>query len=148
VATTGFQVTVDTVGFQQSDAGRRELTCIASATGGTYFDASDSEKLIEHFEIIAKSRLALSVSSPSVVTLGTQATIAVTVTNPSIRQVNDVRVNLSFVADDKLTSRFVRGVRMLKTRQTTVISQFLQCCQGRATSVRSLPACETRASRW
>jgi hypothetical protein len=100
VATTGFQVTVDTVGFQQSDAGRRELTCIASATGGTYFDASDSEKLIEHFEIIAKSRLALSVSSPSVVTLGTQATIAVTVTNPSIRQVNDVRVNLSFVADD------------------------------------------------
>lgn len=90
----GFDISVNTLGFQISDAGREELTCIANATGGLHADAEDSEELIAELVALTGAKLELEVTVPERVSSGLAATIAVTVGNPSSETAHDVEVVL------------------------------------------------------
>lgn len=56
----GFDMVVHSIGFAVDDETRSQLTCIAEATGGQYFEAKDASQLQESFkqvEIEVKSRV-------------------------------------------------------------------------------------------
>lgn len=96
LAGSGFDITVDAVGFQQSAAGREELTCVANATGGRYFDADDSDQLIERLDELGSSSVTVDVRHSSTAYAGASTQIAVTLANPSSRQARNVHANLAF----------------------------------------------------
>lgn len=50
LAAKGIDLRVDVVGFKVGDKARKQLSCIASATGGKYFPASDTTGLTEALE--------------------------------------------------------------------------------------------------
>lgn len=60
LAQEGIDITVNTVGFQIGEEGRKELECIADATAGTYFDAKDSNDLAD--KIAASTRPSVSLT--------------------------------------------------------------------------------------
>jgi lysophospholipase L1-like esterase len=57
---SGIDVTVNTVGFQISDAGRTELSCVADATGGRYVDVTSSDQLANEITAITTGALELT----------------------------------------------------------------------------------------
>ncbi|WP_315092769.1 VWA domain-containing protein [uncultured Cellulomonas sp.] len=93
----GFHVTVQAMGFDISAAGRTELSCIANATGGTYYDVADGTQLNKLMGDIAIGRLRADVTASSPVVGGVVGRVGVTVTNPSAQTATDVTVALSFV---------------------------------------------------
>lgn len=98
LAGTGFDITVDAVGFQQSDSGRDELTCVANATGGQYFDVEDQDELTDRLDELTVARLEMDVRYSSTAVAGGSAQITVSLTNPSSRDAAAVRTNLAFTA--------------------------------------------------
>lgn len=92
---------VHTVGFQISPQGRAELDCISQATGGSYFDAGDSQALAASLRDAAAPRLELALDGlpAEPVPAGALVTVAATVTNTSPLWVDDVRLLLTFPAD-------------------------------------------------
>lgn len=79
----GFKLHVPTVGFDISEQGRGELECIANATGSTYHDAEDAEKLITELEKYQPKDLRLEVNAPAMILPGANAQIIATIHNPS-----------------------------------------------------------------
>lgn len=57
LAAKGIDLRVDVIGFKVGDKARRQLSCIASATGGKYFPASDATGLTQALET-TRSRAA------------------------------------------------------------------------------------------
>ncbi|MDO5495796.1 MAG: VWA domain-containing protein [bacterium] len=53
LAADGIDLTINTVGMNVEGAARDHLQCVASATGGTYFDASDAETLTQAMDTLA-----------------------------------------------------------------------------------------------
>lgn len=49
----GIDLTINTVGFLVDPAARKELQCIAEASGGEYLDAKDAESLAESMKVLA-----------------------------------------------------------------------------------------------
>ena len=98
----GFDVTVQAMGFQVSQAGADEMACIASATGGAYVDVDDTEQLEKILADQAVPSLALEVTAPSDVLVGQLTTISATVRNPSSQDVFDANVSLAFTANSTL----------------------------------------------
>lgn len=94
----GFDITVNTIGFSISSAGRDELTCIADATHGSYVDVSDSEALIDELQNQVNPVLSLTaVSSPEPVEAGQRVSVTVTASNTSTQQtVTDLSLTLAF----------------------------------------------------
>jgi len=101
LATEGFDVTVNTVGFQISEAGREELNCIANATSGVYFDADDSADLAETLGGLTLPRLVLDVEHPSQLAVaaagpnGRTINITATVSSVGARDARDVQVTFA-----------------------------------------------------
>lgn len=62
LAAEGYQIQVDTIGFEISDVGRSELSCISDATGGSYVDAHDTDQLREILEDLANIDMSISTS--------------------------------------------------------------------------------------
>lgn len=48
----GVELAVDTVGFKTDEAARRQLACIADATGGSYVDADNAEALTANLDTL------------------------------------------------------------------------------------------------
>lgn len=92
----GFDLTVNTVGFQISGAGRDELECIADATDGGYYDVADSEELEEQLSALANPELTVEVEAADLVAAGSAVEIIATVRNESATTVPDARVSLTF----------------------------------------------------
>ena len=101
LVTQGFDITINTIGFSISDAGRDELTCIADATHGSYVDVDDSEALIEELQNQVNPLLSLSAaSSPEPVEAGQRVSVTVTASNTSTQQtIADVSITLAFRAE-------------------------------------------------
>lgn len=97
---TGFDVTVDAVGFQQSGQGKDELQCVADATRGRYIDVDDGQSLIDGLDELATARLSLDVQYPSEAPTGYSMQITMTATNASSKPATNVKANLAF--DGKL----------------------------------------------
>ncbi|CAN5321769.1 hypothetical protein BH23ACT9_BH23ACT9_28190 [soil metagenome] len=108
LAAEGIQLTVHTVGFQISEAGRQSLECIAGATGGIYGDADDSEQLIQQLIDLSEVGLDLDVAFPERVSLvtgsdgGGDTAITATVRSSGSVRARDVEVRIEFAveADD------------------------------------------------
>lgn len=54
---SGVTIQVDTVGMSLNDKARAQLKCIAAATGGTYYDAENTDELTQSLEAITKRAL-------------------------------------------------------------------------------------------
>lgn len=99
-----FPVTVHTVGFNISEAGRSELECIARATDGVYSDVQGAAQLAGRLNDLATGRLDLDVTAPATVRMTVGASdpagrrVRAVVTNPGVREAVDVRVTLQMVA--------------------------------------------------
>ncbi|WP_157439235.1 GDSL-type esterase/lipase family protein [Agreia sp. Leaf244] len=92
---TGFDLTVHTVGFQVSDQGRAELTCVAGATGGSYIDVDDGDHLNTTLRELTRASLSVQASGRLNPLAGVPARITATVTNRSTIAATDVQLNLS-----------------------------------------------------
>lgn len=97
----GVQVTVHAVGFQVDDDGRRELQCIADATGGTYTDVEDSGELPEVIDKASRAQLKLEVDLPATFSTASAASLTITgtVTNTGHAIARRARVGLSVTLD-------------------------------------------------
>jgi len=98
--TDGFDVVVNTVGFDISGQGETELRCIADATGGRYFPANGSNLPDQ----VAKANggfMEIDVDMPSrlPVVAGTSSatgtSVRATVTNTGSKTASDVRISLT-----------------------------------------------------
>ncbi len=96
----GFDLDVETVGFQTSTEGAEELNCIAAATGGSYTEVTEPDALVPLLEELGRVQLTLEVALGPVAAAGAAHAVEVTVTNASGRDATDVRLTLTPVAGD------------------------------------------------
>lgn len=108
VRAEGFDVTVNTIGFQTSAAGRDELTCIAGATDGRHVDAEDSQALAEELRALSGAQLVVSIDHPHVTPSGLPTTVDVTVRNTGLVPADAAELSLSF--DDPLAGAILPTV--------------------------------------
>lgn len=101
IAASGFDVTVEATGFQMSEEGRAQLQCIATATGGSYQDVSDTDQLSQRLQEVAGPQLNLDVTGNKGSVLGgSRVTITAKVTNSSNSvTAADVLLSLAFLSD-------------------------------------------------
>ncbi len=98
---SGIDIRVDTVGFDISEQGREELTCVAEATGGEYRDVADADELATNLADLTTAELALEVEAADVVFTsvgrGSSSSIDVTATvgNPSPNRARRVQVTIT-----------------------------------------------------
>lgn len=100
----GVEIRVNTVGFQISDEGQDELTCISQATGGWYVDAENDQQLQDALQDLSGARLTLEAAVPDPLPVvsgtGVEGPKAVlTVTNSGKKTARDVRLSLDFRDD-------------------------------------------------
>ena len=62
ISSEGFDLTVETTGFSIDDEGRKQLECIAAATGGQYADVSNADQLTERLAAVSQAALELEVT--------------------------------------------------------------------------------------
>jgi hypothetical protein len=103
LAGQGIDVTVNTVGFQISDAGREELNCVAEATGGAYVDVASGEDLSDAITDYSVPSIDISVTpADRTVTLeaGARNTVEVqgTVTNTGPIPAPNVQATITYDA--------------------------------------------------
>jgi hypothetical protein len=96
LAGSGFTVTIQTVGFNISDDGGDDLKCMAAATGGNYFDASDGADLDRIVNQLTTPQLTVKVNAPEHPIAGQTTTIEATVTNKSAFDGHDAQIRLGF----------------------------------------------------
>lgn len=94
----GFDLTVESIGFQISDAGLDELGCIAESTGGQTHDVEDPKELWDIIEARSQATLDVSVELSDRVPLGRTPQLSVTVHNNSARDADGARLTLSATA--------------------------------------------------
>lgn len=107
VADTGFDLTIQTVGFDISPQGKQELECIAAAAHGQYIDVSDGPTLRTVIRGLTTPKLQLKVTADPKPRAGEVTLITATVTNPSAYTAYDVKLNLSFSDSGSLSPEFV-----------------------------------------
>ena len=96
LAGTGFKLTIHTVGFDISDTGRDSLTCMANATGGSYFDAEDGDELNRVIAKLTTPQFKVELSGSERPVAGKPTSIRVKVTNISVFDAHDVKLQLAF----------------------------------------------------
>lgn len=101
----GIETRVNTVGFQISDSGAKELQCIANATGGRYAGVENEKQLQDALQDLSGARLTLKALVPDPLPVvsgtGTKGPKAVlTVSNSGRRIAHDVRLSLDFKDKD------------------------------------------------
>lgn len=104
LAASGIDITVDTVGFQISDAGREELQCIADATGGTYVDVEDADALTDQIrsEYVPEIDLDIEYAEQASLEAGTDNSVAVTATISNVGRVTAPDVEATITYDTSL----------------------------------------------
>ncbi|MFT4299863.1 MAG: VWA domain-containing protein [Aeromicrobium sp.] len=98
----GFEIAVQAIAFNSSEAGRDELACVSGATGGTLYEleSADEDELWNLVEDLSLATLEVDVAVPKTVATGSRAEVTVKVTNPSARDVEAAR--LSVLADSSV----------------------------------------------
>lgn len=93
---TGFELSIQTVGFDISPQGKQELECIAAAAHGQYIDVSDGATLRTVIRGLTTPKLQVTVSGDPEPRAGEVTLITAIVKNPSAYTAYDVKLNLSF----------------------------------------------------
>jgi hypothetical protein len=98
LAASGLAVTVNTVGFRIDQDGAEELRCIATATGGTYTDVTDSDGLGETLATLNGAELGVELHHPVNYSPAVSASldIEVEISNVSSVEALDVRASIVF----------------------------------------------------
>ncbi|TFB69022.1 VWA domain-containing protein [Cryobacterium glaciale] len=96
----GFDLQVQSVGFQTSAAGETELECIAEKTDGTYTSVEDVDALADKLAALGRASIDLTVAAGDTILANQAQNIDVTVTNPSGRDAADITVALTFPSGD------------------------------------------------
>lgn len=110
---SGYEVVINTVGFEVEDTAAEELQCVAKATNGRYFSVEDRDHLAAGIAAASGAHVTVGVGAPTeldVVTgVGTSGTaFDVTVTSDGRFPAHDVRVTLSVDDGAILVPRPVR----------------------------------------
>ncbi|ORM37145.1 VWA domain-containing protein [Williamsia sp. 1135] len=100
ISAEGFDITVQAMGFQISDAGREELECIAEATQGAYYDVADSDELSAKLSELSVPAIDVAVTAAATAPSGGMTTLSAVVTNTSAQTIEDVMVGLQFKFGD------------------------------------------------
>lgn len=104
----GFQLQVQTVGFDISSAGRDELRCVADATGGRYFDVSEGDALGDTLGKLTSAQLDLTVDAPASTAAGLTVGVTATVVNDSVNDAVDTTLAIQATTEtDGAPSGFV-----------------------------------------
>jgi len=111
---TGCKFVLHVVGFDVGDAAAKQLRCIASATGGKYFAASDAKSLLEALrtvsaEVTKKVEAARTVDVPMSTGLG-----KLSITMPEGSEKSLAFINITRVKDNKRV-KFIEGPRAEST---------------------------------
>jgi len=96
LAGTGFTLSIQAVGFDIAPEGRDSLKCMAEATGGSYFDASNSADLNQVITRLTTPQFDLTLSAPTHPIAGNLMTITATVKNTSLYAAEDMHLRLGF----------------------------------------------------
>ena len=97
VVAQGFDLTVQAAGFQISPDGLDELKCIADATGGDTYEATDGDELAEVTDQATRAALEVEVEGiPKRTPAGSASRVSVTVTNNSAIDIADARISMNF----------------------------------------------------
>lgn len=96
----GFDLQVQTVGFQTSNLGETELKCIADETDGTYTSIDDVDALADKLAELGRASIDLTVAAGDTILANQPQNVDVTVTNPSGRDAADITVALTFPSGD------------------------------------------------
>ncbi|TFD87764.1 VWA domain-containing protein [Cryobacterium serini] len=96
----GFDLQVQTVGFQTSGLGETELKCIADETDGTYTSVDDVDALADKLSELGRASIDLTVAAGDTILANQAQNVDVTVTNPSGRDAADITVALTFPSGD------------------------------------------------
>lgn len=97
ITAQGFDLTVQAAGFQIDDAGMDELRCIADATGGGVYEATDSKELNDVVSAAATATLTLDVTGiPTRTAAGSASRVTVRITNNAAIDIEDARVSFDF----------------------------------------------------
>ena len=96
----GFDLQVQTVGFQTSELGETELKCIAEKTDGTYTSVDDVDALADKLAELGRASIDLTVAAGDTILANQPQNVDVTVTNPSGRDAADITVALTFPSGD------------------------------------------------
>jgi hypothetical protein len=101
ITAEGFDLTVQAAGFLISDEGRDELACIADATDGQVFDATNGDELLDVVTEASRAELTMVVDGiPERTPAGSASRVTVTVTNESAIDIQNARVSLNFANRD------------------------------------------------
>lgn len=109
IAATGIDVTVNTVGFQISEQGKAQLTCISDKTDGLYADADDNAQLARQLDQLSRPLLDVRLDYPASVkaAVGADAqglvTVDGTITNVGAGAVSAAQATFSFTGTVKPT---------------------------------------------
>ena|GEM_PF-2291875 len=120
----GVDAIVDTVGFDIATSGRAQLECIASAGGGKYADAADSEKLSLALRDQLGSTLKVEAVAPTTVTpLGGPFNVSAKITANGLQAIRDVSVSVADKdpASDSFAVRPTVRIGNLAPGQTRVV---------------------------
>ena len=92
LAGKGLDLETITVGFNISDAGRKQLQCISGALSGRYLDIHDSDQLGETLNRLARPQLQVSLGTASITAVagGDYADVPVKITNNGEVEAQDV----------------------------------------------------------
>ena len=113
VSDRGFDLTVQAAGFKISDEGMDALRCIASATGGQTYEATDADALASVVADATRAALTIEVTGiPDRTPSGSASRVSVTVTNESATDIVNARIAFSF-------ANSTRGGRVDRRRAPT-----------------------------
>ncbi|MFN8053664.1 MAG: VWA domain-containing protein [Acidimicrobiales bacterium] len=104
-------ITINSVGFQISDAGATQLQCIADATGGQFSTVDNSDDLSKQLTTLAGPVLTVQVDAPTTVKLdgngipASPVVVRAKVKNAGGRPATDVLVSLSAKADAEIADK-------------------------------------------
>ncbi|MDR0592025.1 MAG: VWA domain-containing protein, partial [Bifidobacteriaceae bacterium] len=92
----GFEVSIPTVAFNISEAGRSELQCIADATDSpsVEVEGDDQEELWDLIQELSVAEVEVETVTPTVAQEDSTVEIEVTVRNPSARDLKAIRVSV------------------------------------------------------
>ena len=111
VVAEGFDLTVQAAGFQISSDGLDELACIADATGGAIYEATDGDQLEQVVTDATRAELTLSIEGiPTRTPAGSATRVRATVTNDSAIDIENARLALTFTNQDQSAQPVVSAV--------------------------------------
>ena len=106
IVASGIDVTINTVGFQLSNAGRAQLQCIAGAANGRYVDVANTAELARELDRLARPVLDIRLryaQHPVKAVVGENSSglvnVAAEVTAIGATAVRDVQASMTFTVD-------------------------------------------------